>query len=167
MSEPQLSADQLRELLDYNLDSGTFTWLQKPSPKAYSAIAGKIAGNVDKRGYWVIKLFRKTHKAHRLAWLHHYGKWPELQIDHIDGNRANNSIANLRDVPHHVNNENQRKPQPRTRVGVLGVSIQRGKFMAQIQTKGKSKNLGRFDTAEEAHAAYLAAKRKLHIGCMI
>ena len=96
-------------------------------------------------------------RAHRLAWYLHYGKLPENQIDHIDGNRSNNKIDNLRDVTNQHNQWN--------RVNAKGYvwSKQHKKFMARVRLNGKNIHIGLFDTTEEAHNAYLEAKKIYHI----
>lgn len=106
--------------------------------------------------------------AHRLAWLYVYGEWPNGDIDHIDGDRLNNRIANLRDVSRRVNLENQRRPKACNKSGFLGVKTFRDqRFQARIQVRGVQLHLGTFDTPHEAHAAYVAAKRNLHQGCTL
>lgn len=103
--------------------------------------------------------------AHRLAWLIYYGTWPKDQIDHIDGDRSNNRIANLREATHDENCENQHRAQSDNyTTGLLGASFDKRKrvFRASIMVKKVVYRLGTFKTAEEAHQAYLAAKRQLH-----
>ena len=122
------------------------------------------------RGYVDVCLFGKRYGAHRLAWLHALGEWPAGEIDHINGNRADNRLANLRDVSHAVNTQNIRAPHRRnTSSGLLGV--RRGKeslrFEACIRVNRRHVCIGRFDTAEQAHQAYLAAKREFHEGCTL
>jgi hypothetical protein len=103
----------------------------------------------------------------RLAWFYTTGAWPKDQIDHIDGNKSNNRFANLREATPSQNTQNQRRAMRTNKLGILGVILARGKFRAQIWFDGKNKFLGYFATAEAAHAAYLAAKRKFHPTCTI
>ena len=70
------------------------------------AIKNTQAGSISKEGYIKIKLKGKSYLAHRLIWLMFYGEWPKNEIDHIDGNRLNNSISNLRDVTRSINQKN-------------------------------------------------------------
>lgn len=140
----------------------------------YSA-NGRLVGSKDTEGY--IRVYsrdavgrRKMLRAHRLAWLLSYGKWPTGDIDHISGIRDDNRLLNLRDVDRQTNAENQRKSTAQNKTtGLLGVSFAKDKkkWLAQIQICGKNKNLGRFDSIEAAHSAYLQAKRQLHTGCTI
>lgn len=162
-SKPPLTAERLRELLHYDPSTGVFT----RRVAAGRQPAGSVAGNSDGEGYLKLDIERRTYKAHRLAWLYVKGEWPINDIDHKDGNRVNNSIANLRDVTRQVNLQNRRRAQSNNKCGVLGVSFVAGRYMASIQSAGRFKYLGRFLTAEEAHAAYLDAKRRLHEGCTL
>ncbi|WP_353511490.1 HNH endonuclease signature motif containing protein [Escherichia sp. 10290] len=95
--------------------------------------------------------------AHRLAWLYVYGEWPKQEIDHIDRNRRNNAISNLRDVSRVVNALNV---GPRnSNAGIKGVTFcqARNQWQAQINVSGKNITLGRFNTIDEAAIAYKAA----------
>ncbi len=168
MMRKDLTAEMLRERLSYNTETGEFRW--KTTKPRSSARPGDIAGSVS-NGYRIIEIDGKRHLGHRLAWLYVYGRWPERMIDHVDGNRSNNAIGNLRDVSRAVNGQNQKRAQSHSSTGVLGVTrIKRagGKpYMAQIVVGGKLKYLGVYSTAEEAGAVYLDAKRRLHEGCTL
>ncbi len=168
MKTDKLTQDRLKECLDYNLQSGAFTWLAMPAKKSY--LIGSIAGRLCKRtGYRRIQIDGQSYQAHRLSWLYVYGEWPEQMIDHIDGNRDNNAIANLRDVSAKQNSQNQKKAQKDNRTGFLGVHQQAGRsnFYAMIAVNRQNQYLGTFDCPQEAHEAYLSAKRQLHEGCTI
>lgn len=118
--------------------------------------------------YMTVFILGFQHRVHRLAWLYVHGEFPKAFIDHMDGDRLNNAISNLRDVSKTVNGQNMRKATKRSMTGYLGVSVApRGKFVASISVQGKYRYLGFFDTAELAHESYLAAKRELHEGCTI
>lgn len=92
---------------------------------------------------------------------------PEHFIDHIDGDKSNNRLANLRDVCRSVNGQNQRKAMRDNKSGKLGVSVIGARFRALIVVDGKQRYLGTYDDAEAAHEIYLAEKRKFHAGCSI
>ena len=157
----------LKHSLDYNPETGGFCWKVAVGKRVR---VGSIAGNIGKSdGRLRIRFQGKNYQAHRLAWLLTHGKWPDGMIDHLDGNPLNNRISNLRDVSSSVNSQNQRKAQANNVTGFLGVYFHKraNKFLAQISLSGKNIYLGLFQTAEEAHAAYLAAKRELHEGCTI
>ena len=150
-------------MLNYDPETGVFTWKVKPSRRVR---VGATAGCQDKDGYWQIKIEGRLYFAHRLAWLIETGSWPEHSIDHIDGARGSNKFSNLRDVAQSQNMQNQRRAMSTSKSGLLGViSPQPGKrrFAASINTGGKQRRIGWFDTAEAAHEAYIAVKRVEHI----
>lgn len=161
-----LSASELRALLSYDAETGLFVRLVTTSQNARR---GTEAGYISPIGYRVISIKGRQFYGHRLAWLYTHGEFPRGQIDHIDGNRANNAIANLRDVVEGINRQNLREPPRHNRLGILGVSRSTtGKrYHSRIQIDGVKVHLGTFDTSEEARAAYVAAKRELHPGCTI
>lgn len=129
---------------------------------------GKISGSLTKEGYLVTSIDQKTYKCHRLAWLYINGEWPIGQIDHINGNRSDNQIKNLRDVAKQQNAENQRKAQRSNKsTNVLGTWKNGNGFAARISHNNIKVYLGTFATIEEARAAYIASKRLLHVGCTI
>lgn len=111
----------------------------------------------------------KSYKLHRLAWLYMTGGWPMGDIDHLNGVRADNRFANLRDVPRGVNLQNCRQAATHNlSTKVLGVyPAKGGHFCAALSVNNKKRHLGTFDTIEQASAAYLSAKRQLHAGCLI
>lgn len=164
MAAQNLTPELVRELLDYNPQTGDFV-------RKVSRMSNKIGTSPGHRrngGYHVIFLANKLHLAHRLAWLHFYGSWPKNNIDHINGNGLDNRIENLRDATYQENGQNIRRAKTSNKsCGVLGVSPHQGKWAARITVEGKTKRLGCYDTIEEAYEAYLQAKRKLHVGCTI
>lgn len=165
MATADLTAERLRELLDYNPITGIFT---KPTTSTYIGYRVQSVGSIAKNGYVIICLDGGRHRAHRLAWLHTHGEWPKDQIDHIDGNRSNNAIANLRDVTNAINGQNIRTANHDSISGLLGVcKAPRGRWIASISINRKSTYLGIYSTPELAHEAYLAAKRTMHPGCTL
>ena len=119
-----ITQQRLKEVLSYNEETGKFTWLIS---KTNSVKVGSIAGCSHKSlGYIVIRIDGKLHYAHRLAWLYVHGHLPnenKLQIDHIDGDRANNTLYNLKESTSAENNRNQRR-QSRNTSGSTGVHLQ-------------------------------------------
>lgn len=169
MANPSLTPERLRELLDYDSDSGIFRW--RVNVGRWGRIkAGTITGSKDATGHLRIQVEGTLHYSHRLVWLYMTGEWPEGDVDHIDGVSDNNRFANLRDVPHQMNTENRRKAH-RNKASKLpmGVSIDKrdGAYRADITVAGRAISLGRFDDPGTAHAAYLKAKRAMHAGCTI
>lgn len=164
MTTTKIDIDEMKRLFHYDKDTGAIT---RATSRGSHFKEGATAGTKNKRGYIVIHVSGKLYGAHRLAWAMHTGKSPNGHIDHINGVRDDNRIANLRDVSKNVNMQNQRKPAISNKVGLLGVSPKRNKFIAVIFTGRKQKYLGTFTDKYEAHAAYLNAKRLMHEGCSI
>jgi hypothetical protein len=162
----ELTAGQLKSILSYCSKTGVFI---RKTRSAKGVQIGDIAGGNSSNGYVYISIHGMNYPAHRLAWLYIHGEWPSNVIDHIDGNRKNNAIKNLRDVPHITNCQNIHKAKPSSKTGLIGSSWCKvtNKFKAQIRINGTNKYIGLFGTAEEAHAAYLSVKRQLHAGCTI
>lgn len=165
MAKPILTAARLRELLHYEPDTGVFTWTQN----RWRVFSGDIAGGVGLQGYVIITVERRTYRAHRLAWLWVHGVWPAADIDHINGNRADNRLVNLRDVDRQTNLQNLTKAKTHNKTGLLGVcySARDKRWIAQIKAPGAPRVLGYFKSPKEAQDAYLEAKRLWHPGCTI
>ena len=167
MTRNEITLDELRALLHYDPETGIFTWKVKTCRKV---VPGAIAGYVRPDGYTIIRINKNGYRASRLAWLYITEKWPSNDIDHIDGNTQNNAFTNLRDVSTAHNIQNQKRAHLRNKTGnFLGVSKLKGgkRWRARICTNGIQILIGWFDTPEEAHQAYLAAKRKHHVTCTI
>ena len=154
-----LTHDRLREVLNYDADTGVFTWRIKLNRKV---VVGSEAGSLKPKGYVSIRIDGHPYYAHRLAWCYVYGSWPPEEIDHINGDRADNRIANLRAATRKQNMEN--------RAHSIGASGYRGvcwleanqKWRASITHNGKNLYLGLFGTAEEASAVYKKAAAIYH-----
>ncbi len=153
-------AQTLREILDYNPETGVFIWKPKQSDRWNRKYAGKVAGsNWTTRHvtYRVIRIERRPYFAHRLAWLWVTGSWPKSAVDHIDRDGTNNRISNLREASSSQNAYNSRL-SVRNKSGFKGAQLMpSGKYGAQIKHNGKTYWLGSYKSAEEAHAAYLKA----------
>ncbi len=156
----EFTAELLRELLHYNAETGEFVW----RVSCRGTKAGDRAGTDSSQGRRQIIIGYTRFKAHRLAWLYVYGKWPNGLVDHINGDPTDNRIDNLREASMSENLQNQRRAHKHNRTGVLGVQWRpsRNKFRARIVADGKEIHLGHFDTVEEAQNAYVEAKRKHH-----
>lgn len=143
-----ITQKRLKELLNYDEDTGIFTW--KDSRRGAVKV-GSVAGAVADNGYIVIKIDRKSYKAHRLAWLFVNGKMPTKTIDHKDRIKTNNWIDNLRDVTHNSNMKNKEKYKNNTS-GITGVywNKQIKKWLVKITIDKKETYLGAFKTKEEA-----------------
>lgn len=165
-SEVDLTQDILKRLLSYNPENGMFTWLVSNSNRAP---AGSLVDGISGDGYYRVRINSKPYRAHRLVWLYVYGKFPDGDIDHINGNTLDNRVENLRDVSKAGNQQNQRRAHKRNKTGHFGASeyMNTGKYRARIRVDGVIHFLGLFDTPEEASQTYIEAKRRLHPTCTI
>jgi hypothetical protein len=152
-----LTQERLKELLQYNPDSGIFVRIS-------GRAKGNITGAPHSEGYVRIKIEGKLYFSHRLAWLYVHGSFPHNVIDHINGIRDDNSISNLRDVTQNQNLMNQ-KLKSNNKSGLKGVSWvkDRRKWRAQIQHNSLVTCLGDFNNKKDAHAAYKKAA-DMHFG---
>ena len=151
--------ERLREVLEYNEDTGVFTWKVN---KIYKCSKGTKAGKINNVGYVSIGIDGRQYLAHRLAWLSYYGYLPENCIDHINGDKTDNSIHNLREVSKSCNAFNS-KINVLNKSGIKGVSLdtKRNKYSVRIKSKNKYLFIGRFVDITEAAAHRLAAEQCL------
>lgn len=149
-----LTADQLREYLDYDPATGEFRRRERKK---------RIVGFVDSKGYQKIKIRGTQYAAHRLAFLYMDGCWPKKLVDHINGDRTDNRWENLRAADFSQNSRN-RKLDCQNTVGLKGVIFcrNRKKYRARIRIAGVRKELGYYKSPEEAHAAYCQAAKLYH-----
>lgn len=171
------TADELRQLFVYDPETGVLRW-QARAPSYYAHLtdskanasakafnrkrAGKEAGGFSPAGYRLAYAQGRLIPSHRVAWCMYYGDWPAGQIDHIDGDRANNRINNLRVVTIAVNLRN-REYKPRGRSGVVGVYWHKRsrKWQARLYLKDRAPYFGNYDTVEEAERAITIARKAL------
>ena len=160
----ELNAKYVREILDYDPNTGIFRW----RPRATFSIGwstrwqGAVAGWVI-RGHLQIQIDGANYYAHRVAWLHHDGAWPDGQLNHRNGVRGDNRIANLRIADGSQNSCN--KAMQRNNVsGYIGVhfNAQNGRWRATINKNKKRFDVGFFDSAEDAAAAREKEDKRLH-----
>lgn len=158
-----LTADQLKTVLVYYPASGLFFWRDRPNirPSANSGRRDTVAGTPRKNGYIGICINGRHRSAHRLAWLYVHGRWPTEEIDHINEDRADNRIVNLREASHGQNNTRS-KARTDNRSGVLGVFRCGQRWQAQIMHEGMKYHLGVYATIEEAKTARDKAAKYLH-----
>jgi HNH endonuclease/AP2 domain len=156
-----MNPTRLREVLDYDPETGIFTWKVRVST---NVPVGTVAGSLDGGSYLNIHLDGRAYLAHRLAWLYVHGEWPVSQVDHINRIKTDNRFTNLRLATASQNAQNQRRDQRQGTSRLLGVSWNStaGRWASRITVQGRVKFLGSFDTEEDAHAAYLAAKAIMH-----
>lgn len=156
-----LTAERLRELLHYDPETGAFTWRSSPR---YRIEAGARAGYLDTSlDYRRIRVDGVQYLEHRLVWLYVHSRWPCEQIDHANGMRDDNRLANLRECTHAENQQNH-GANPRNRSGYPGVDwyAALSKWRARIRVEGRGRHLGYFTDLEEAAEAYRIAKAKYH-----
>lgn len=157
-----LTAARLREVLSYDKGTGMFTRLAGTSSSRH--LIGESLGAPHARcKYSTIMVDGVRYQAHRLAWLHVKGRWPVMYLDHINRDRYDNRIANLRECTNGENLQNMRMKRT-NKTGHIGVCFgeAKGTFKAQIGHGGKREHLGTFYSLESASAAYLDAKRRYH-----
>lgn len=155
-----LSYNRAAELLRYEPESGLLTWRVA---RGNAVIPGSVAGHRTPNGYLHVTIDGKGYPAHRIAWLLTHGEFPRGMIDHINGVRSDNRIPNLRDVDTCANQQNKWKAQENNQAGFAGVRrTASGRYQARIKSGSQSHHLGMFDTAEQAHSAYLQAKGAHH-----
>jgi hypothetical protein len=146
-------AEILSEWLSYDAETGEIRWKQD---RWYNAKAGSIAGSIcTTTGYRRIRLGKKSKfQAHRIAWALTYGYDPHpLEIDHIDGNRLNNRLDNLRTATKSQNQRNRRKLNKNNTTGNTGIYSHGDRYRAGIYADGKLNWIGVFNTKEEAVVA--------------
>jgi hypothetical protein len=136
----------------YFYDRWTGTFIRRSS--------GVVAGSTNTAGHIQINVGRQLFVAHRLAWLFVHGEWPTNDLDHINGNKSDNRMTNLRLAAPFQNCRN-RKMQCTSKTGFKGVGKIGSRFRARIKVNGREIHLGLFKTAEEAHATYVEAATKI------
>lgn len=145
-----LSISDLKKVLSYDYETGIFKWLETRGP---NSLKGSQAGSLENTGYISIRIGRKSYLAHRLAWFYCFEEWPIDMIDHIDRNKTNNSLDNLREATCMQNSRNRGLNKNNTS-GYVGVHISKGKWAAEIIINGIKHRLGKYDNKEEASLAY-------------
>lgn len=145
------SPERVRELLDYDPESGRLIWKVGTG----RCVRGSEAGAIGKNGYRVIGIDGTCFLSHRLVWLHVYGSLPETDIDHIDRSRSNNRLTNLREASRAQNNGNSGLMRTNTS-GKRGVSFERSrnKWAAYIWRGNRKYHLGYFSSCDDAGRAY-------------
>lgn len=154
---PYPTQDRIRELLDYDPCTGVFTWRISRGNRA----ARSKAGTLDSNGYVYIAIDKKDYVAHKLAWIYTNGDVGNRELDHINLQKNDNRITNLRVATRAQNCANSRI-RSTNKSGYKGVKLERGRWIARIKLPGQNKYLGSFKTPQDAHAAYVRAAQLVH-----
>ena len=155
-----MTQDELKSLFWYHPEFGVFYWRQELRNGAIKPF--DMAGCKDKDGYTQIKLKGRVYRAHKLAWLYMYGETPRM-VDHINGDRSDNRIANLRLASVKQNNENTTLRRD-NKTGCRGVSFSQreGKYVARVEHNGKKILIGYFDDLAKAADQVQAARSAIY-----
>lgn len=142
----RVTHEQLLGLYNYDKETGMFSKIKK---------FGKTKiGSINNKGYLQITINGICYKSYRLAWLYVYGSWPKNTIDHINGDKLDNRIKNLRDVTHRENMQNLKSHRFGKLLGCC-YSKQIKRWVSIINQNGKSKFIGSFKTEIEAHLSWV------------
>lgn len=153
MNRPPIANDRVREALKYNPKTGILGWKISPCPGVRH---NSVAGCISYGGYQVLEFETKRYYAHRVAWFLHYGEWPARGLDHINGNKADNRIVNLR-----IATPAQNAWNSKTFKGG-GWDKVTNSWRVRLKVNGVNVEVGRYKTSKEARKAYRVAALKHH-----
>lgn len=159
-----ITQDRLKALVSYDTDTGLF--YRKVLSRGQGNTTTPIGSNVG-NGYLDASIDGRRYYLHRLAMIYVNGSvGDDMDVDHKNHIKSDNRFENLREVPHSVNQQNQRKAKKSSMTGLLGVTYRKkiGAYVAQISISGVNKHIGCYATADLAHEAYVTAKRAFHEG---
>lgn len=158
MKKP-LTQERLKEVISYDPETGIFEWLVRPRQRAMS----RIAGTTNPNGYRQIGIDQRVYKAHRLGWFYVHGVWPSKQIDHLNGDRLDNRIANLREADFSQNQANSKR-RITNKSGHKGVYFHShsGLWVARVYKNYKNVYAKYFKTKEAAAEAYRVMSIEFH-----
>lgn len=169
-----LDALEARAIFSYEQDTGILRWraTRRTSLGYVTARAGDSVGGGDRKGYLVV-MFQaprsprpRHYFVHRIIWLIQTGRWPDAEVDHINGVKSDNRWANLRAADDVLNSQNRRRANSNNGTGFLGVTQDKrtGLYVSRIGHEGRVHILGKYATPDEAHAVYVETKRRIHAG---
>lgn len=160
MTINNLTQERLKAVIHYDATTGIFRWRYSVANRVKP---WDVAGVTDADGYHRIRINGRAYLSHRLAWLYVYGSFPSIGLDHMNRNKQDNRINNLREATKAENAQNVSKRKDNTS-GLVGVHFHKAnrKWIAYISVNKQRKHLGVFDSAEDAHEAYAKAKLQLH-----
>jgi len=151
-----LTQAELKAVFTYNKRTGVLRWRIQP---AQGVPRGSVAGSLHPQGYVMVQVNGKIYAAHRLIWVLLHGVEPDV-INHVNGTRWDNRASNLENVTRTENLQLHRKARSDSTTGLLGVTYRAdcNKYQSKIRRNGVTVHLGTFNSPEEAHAKYCAAK---------
>lgn len=155
--ELSTSPERVRAVFEYSPETGV---LRYKNPKSY-AVHRDQAGWLDKQGYREVRMDGKRFFAHRVVWAYVYGAWPVHEIDHINGDRSDNRISNLRDVSRWGNQRNMVQHREGHLAGTTHRTL--NSWQAKIQVNGVRHHIGSFATEQEAHEAYIRKSQEMGV----
>lgn len=161
IKNPPPTQDRLKQVLDYNPETGHFYWKISTGPRVR---VGDRAAVYKGQGYARVQIDGVRYNAHRLAWLYVYGIYPEILVDHINLDKSDNRIVNLR-IATETENRRNTKTLENSKTGVKGVTYSTscpGKYEARIGDKGKNYYLGVFETIEAAKEVLDKKRQEIH-----
>lgn len=144
----------LLSVLHYEPSTGVFTWRDRPGSKFKKSCVGKVAGAVTSKGYIRIRILSVNYYAHQLAYFYVHGEQPLSRLEHIDGDKTNNTISNIRETDYVLT---AAAYKPKSSTFFKGVSQRGNRFQARIQHT----YIGAYDSAEEAHDAYCEVAKEI------
>jgi len=156
-----LTAEEARRLFDYDPDTGRLIWRVTLCNRA---VSGRVASTKNDSGYLMVKVQGRAYRQHRVAWLIMTGSWPAEEIDHINGDRSDNRLCNLREATRVQNAQNTARPRNATndRRGVIWHKRAK-KWVAQISVDGITRYLGTYSDLEQASQVYQDEAKKLRL----
>lgn len=155
-----MDIERIKQLFDYDAQTGHLLW----RAKGRGRVKTRPAGTRLSTGYIGVVVGKRRYLAHRICWVVHFGAWPSDQIDHINGDKADNRICNLREATNAQNGKNARTPISNTS-GVCGVTYDKvnRRWRSLIKVNGRQIHLGRWQSFEDAVKARKVAEQR-HFG---
>ena len=162
-NDPSITQELVKHRFHYDPETGVFT---HRNPVSKKSVKGEVAGNsTSDKQYLYIGINYKRYASHRLAWLYVHGAWPEFEIDHINGDGADNRLANLRVATPSQNQFNRRTPK-NNKSGVKGLfwmeRLKKWRACAASTKEGFSGYLGVYSSRDDAILALQKGRRLVH-----
>lgn len=161
---PKLNTAPIDEVVAYFIYDKKTGFIHSAVPRANNKVkAGQIVGHPCSKGYLQVSMNGKLFSAHRVAWVLHYGYWPDCQIDHIDRNPSNNRIENLRLCRNgNFDNSQNQSRQKNNTSGHIGINLMGGYWRVRLAVNGKRMSFGLFKTIADAIDARNKAVKQFH-----